>query len=118
MALSFHACKKNFFDQRIGIAYNANANDYNDNIYSTSQWEKLEIAGSIFLPVTGYRIGKEWKEKGVNSYCSSSYKGNRDADDYKSNYNFSWASQFSLNSGEGTGPCKTGRPVRLVQDVK
>lgn len=37
-----------------GIAITTNVQDYTINIYSPKQWEKLELAGAIFLPAAGY----------------------------------------------------------------
>lgn len=38
-------------------AFNAALTSYNNNTFTTAQWGKLEAAGAIFLPTTGYRSG-------------------------------------------------------------
>lgn len=38
-------------------AFNASLTSYSDNSFTVAQWEKLELAGAIFLPTTGYRSG-------------------------------------------------------------
>ena len=32
-------------------------NNYTANVYTSSQWEKLEAAGAVFLPAAGFRYG-------------------------------------------------------------
>ena len=38
-----------------------NGGAYTDNIYSVEDWEKMELAGAVFLPAGGQRIVKSGK---------------------------------------------------------
>lgn len=36
---------------------NSNADNFSHNTYTAEQWSKMEQAGAVFLPISGYRIG-------------------------------------------------------------
>jgi len=55
-----------------GVSFTATFSDYSTNNYSALDWDKLEAAGAIFLPVTGYRSGTEVKNLSNGYYWSSS----------------------------------------------
>ncbi len=40
-----------------GLSFTATPYNYTTNIYTASQWEKLEAAGAVFLPAAGFRYG-------------------------------------------------------------
>lgn len=40
-----------------GGYFQSGANDWDNNIYSISQWQDMENAGAVFLPAGGYRNG-------------------------------------------------------------
>ena len=92
------------------------ADDYSEEAYATyqtfdlAQWQKLEAAGAVFLPASGYRygsyvnnvqdIGKYWSatpDNSDNAYFTIFYSDNANANYYSDRY--------------------YGYAVRLVQDV-
>ncbi|MCQ2340584.1 MAG: hypothetical protein MJZ79_07415 [Paludibacteraceae bacterium] len=57
-----------------GLSFNALL-DFNENIYTPEQWEKMEAAGACFLPAAGYRNSTNvFKVQEYGSYWSSSHK--------------------------------------------
>lgn len=38
-----------------GLTWNSSMNSYSNNTYTLEQWDKMEMAGAIFLPAAGYR---------------------------------------------------------------
>ena len=60
-----------------GLDFKPSVFDYTTNAYETSQWELMENAGAVFLPLTGYRDGKNILSLTGTSkygeYWSSSY---------------------------------------------
>lgn len=42
-----------------GCTFNPGEAGYDRNVYDEAQWIKMELAGAIFLPQTGYRMGNE-----------------------------------------------------------
>lgn len=55
-----------------GVSFTATFSSYSTNNYSASDWDKLETAGAIFLPVTGYRSGTEINASANGYYWSAS----------------------------------------------
>lgn len=55
-----------------GISFTATFSNYSTNNYSVSDWDKLEAAGAIFLPATGYRSGTAVSNLTYGYYWSSS----------------------------------------------
>ncbi len=41
-----------------GCSFNSGLNGWNNNNYSIEQWEQMELAGAVFLPAAGYRLGE------------------------------------------------------------
>jgi hypothetical protein len=41
------------------------SNGFATNVYSRSQWEKMERAGALFLPAAGYRNGISFNDSGI-----------------------------------------------------
>ena len=62
-----------------GLSFTPHAANHNYNVYSVSQWQQMEAAGAVFLPVTGSRqaniyfaIGKQGSITiGLGDYWSS-----------------------------------------------
>ena len=92
---------------------NTNQNDasYSSNTISTSQWNKLENAGAVFLPAAGDRLGTSVYDVGSGGlYWSSSYY----------NANSAYGVGFydsSLYTDEGGGRY-FGQSVRLVRSAR
>ena len=97
-----------------GVAFTANAADYETNNFDAAQWTLLENSGAVFFPTAGSRYFEESTIRfnvGSESYWSSSH----------------WASS-SYDSNESAGTAyfggfwtsasyrRTGLPVRLVQN--
>ena len=43
-----------------GLSFTPHAANHNYNVYTVSQWEQMEAAGAVFLPVTGSRQGNSY----------------------------------------------------------
>ncbi len=93
-----------------GITFTSGNMAYSVNTFALAEWQKLEIAGAVFLPASGYRSGST--VAGVQTqghYWSATPNG--------SNY----ACALGVSSGgAGTydaGERKDWRAVRLVQDL-
>ena len=52
--------------------YNSKGNNFSHNTYTTEQWSKMEQAGAVFLPASGYRWGADVYEVGYLGYYWSS----------------------------------------------
>ena len=82
------------------------------NVYDLDQWNKMEKAGAVFLPVAGYRWGMETYYEGEGGYywtSTTSFPTSPDA-------NYLCFSDSYL--GLGGGPRAMGCSVRLVQDKR
>lgn len=44
---------------------------YTTNTYTTETWERMEVAGAVFLPTTGNREGTAYNENGEGDYWTS-----------------------------------------------
>ena len=81
------------------------------NIYSASEWSKLESNGAVFLPAAGGRYGADVNSVGLcGNYFSSS-------GDYKTLVPSLYFSR-SNKALDGVTSRQMGQSVRLVQDVK
>ena len=85
---------------------------YDDNVYTTSQWNQMEAAGAIFLPAAGDREGDAVYNVGYNgNYWSSSHDS--ETEDY---------SMRGVHFHDGAIFCpagdspRIGYSVRLVKD--
>ncbi len=88
---------------------------YATNVYSTTQWEKMEKAGAIFLPAGGYRyyngnkhvytdnVGHYWTSTPTNDIFYRAYELNFTA--------------YSVDA-EDMGTRYFGYSVRLVKDIR
>ena len=54
-----------------GLSFIPGTSGYETNVYSASQWEQMEAAGAIFLPVAGYRQSTAMFDLDAFGYCWS-----------------------------------------------
>ncbi len=84
--------------------------NYADNIYTVTQWEKMEAAGAVFLPVIIRLVGRQeggyWSSSYVPAYGENTYEGKTGV--YIQSYG------ITFNIPMIGGP----EYVRLVRDVK
>ncbi len=95
-----------------GFADSSGVEDYATyQAFSLADWQKLEAAGAVFLPASGYRGGS-------NMVYVQDYGGCWSATAYDSYYAYDlyFRSDDAGTSYYGDRNC--GRAVRLVQDVK
>ena len=79
--------------------------------FTAEQWSKLEAAGAVFLPASGYRGGSTVRHVQVyGSYWSATEYDRYGA--YLLAFDSDGASMYSLIGG-----CLLGRSVRLVKDL-
>ncbi len=102
---------------------NSSLADYTSNNINTTGWAKLEAAGCVFLPSTGYRKGTSVNEVGsygrywsTNVNHSTQYSIN-----YKANCLGFTSESLSTSAGSNGLPAGSnhnlGQSVRLVKDV-
>ena len=79
------------------------------NVYSYSEWAKMEAAGAVFLPAACSRVGTSVYNFGSGFYWSSSYR----------NANSSWRLNFQSNKVilDNSGNRPIGFSVRLVTNA-
>lgn len=94
----------------------ASSNDWTLNNYTLLQWEKMEVAGAIFLPASGYRIGLNVPDVGIDGmyWSTTPFLGTI-------GYEHGRAAHFLLIYGNSVGPNTIGygrsygfsvRPIR------
>lgn len=98
-----------------GLTFNIEANDWNANSYTTTQWQKMSANGAVFLPAAGY-----FSNSSINP-------GSRHATGQAGYYWFSGSSSAAANGyyfSIGLGKCGTGDwykefkcSVRLVREL-
>lgn len=86
------------------LIFNANMSNWNANVYSSSDWQKMQTAGAIFFPATGYRNGTTIDE------CQT------DGHIWTNGTYHAWFNQTSMYPQ--SRDLYSGRSVRLVQDVE
>ena len=93
-----------------GLTFISGVNgDFAQNIYSSSEWSKMEANGAVFLPAAGRRNGASVSSVGsYGGYWSSSFGGSRTA---------SGLCFYSYDVEDGYNR-NFGLSVRLVQDVE
>lgn len=98
-----------------GLTFTSGKNgNYTQNLYSSSEWSKMEANGAVFFPAAGVRDGTYIDYIGYNGYgryWSSSANGN---------YHAYYLSFFSNYVGTGTNGYyqrSHGLSVRLVRDL-
>ena len=99
-----------------GLSFSGNTfSPSTTNIYNAANWAKMEVAGAVFLPVTGYREKKDQKNPTIGYY----WTGTQDIADNPDFY----AKYLFLASNAGNPSLKitylhNGLAVRLVRDVQ
>ncbi len=92
----------------------AATSNFTHNIFSSAEWQVLEKAGAVFLPVTGCRWGVEVRPSDTQWYCNYWSSTLFSAEGYPASY---WA-QFSWSTMSiGYSDNAIGAAVRLVRDV-
>ena len=82
---------------------------FDSNVYSFDDWNKMELAGCVFLPAAGYRTATTMTNVGSEcDYWSNAKDGDKNA--YRMSFT---ASKLTLNSYNR----HMGRSVRLVRTV-
>lgn len=61
------------WEQPQSSSFSATISNFTDNSYSISQWETMEGAGAVFLPISGAYYQQDLMESSVGIYWSSSY---------------------------------------------
>ena len=92
------------------ITFTNGMNGFSNNTYTTSDWEKMEANGAVFLPTAGYRYGSVVDAVGSRGYywSSSAYS------DYSTFYLY-FSSDYAYMRSDLRND---GLSVRLVRDVK
>ena len=54
------------------------ASDWSHNSYTLAQWEQMELAGAVFLPAAGYRLGTDVGDMGSSGLYWSSTPNDED----------------------------------------
>ena len=98
---------------------NDNANNFSHNTYTSEQWSKMEQAGAVFLPASGFTPGKETETVGWDSndhgYYWSSCKGRGVYEkDYAYSMRFTWEELYPKDYWHPRSYCLS---VRLVKDL-
>ena len=113
--LTFNASTEKGMDPNY---YNSNRDNYEHNSYTETEWKKMEKAGAVFLPGTGYRgTNPDGNIVFVKSTIGSEYHdGNYWASTYR------WYMRFDESSltifDDPSRDRRYGRAVRLVKDIK
>lgn len=85
-------------------------NHFKENIYTRDEWEKLEAAGAVYLPIAGGRYETTVGEIGNQGiYWSATPVGTLEAATFTANMKMVWITKNNRFFGYS---------VRLVQDVK
>ena len=104
------------------LTFNANEDNsnakYSDNVYSGEQWQKMETAGAVFLPVGGSRIGTAIHNKLTDKRGFYWVAPNQaDEESSKGVYMFAFWEGYKYRVDKDSHP-ESGLSVRLVYDVK
>ncbi|MBR5167912.1 MAG: leucine-rich repeat protein [Salinivirgaceae bacterium] len=97
----------------VGTAFTSGFPDQTP-IYTVADWEKMEAAGAVFLPVAGYRDGTATRNANSTGYYWSSTLLNNNG---RANY-FVFGYSSQLFSPASFSTINTGASVRLVHDVQ
>jgi uncharacterized protein (TIGR02145 family) len=94
----------------VNALVNINTTDANftNNSYTTEQWMKLELAGAIFLPAAGYRMGTNITDAGEYGNYWASTSSNEEKAGFMLFFN------GNVATSDYTRKC--GHSVRLVKD--
>lgn len=100
------------FKQPSGLEWQADAANYDINIYPLNQWIKMEQAGAVFLPAAGMRYGKECDYGNVRGFYWSSSPTKYDDTEANGPY-FDDKEKIDWYAY----PRRFGQSVRLVQEL-
>ena len=95
---------------------------YQTNTYSETQWEAMEEAGAVFLPMTGYMLGTDYYPLG-DAYLGSYWTSTTVTNEYSNTINFSQNAttqngSITIGSSYYYGNHDRRNAVRLVRDVE
>lgn len=102
-----------------GLTFTPKGSSYDSNKYNTTQWQKMENAGAVFLPAAGWRVIDEvrttWSSGGIG--LRGCYHGATIVDPSASTKKNYFLTFYSDKFGMGGNARECGLSVRLVQDV-
>lgn len=103
------------------LSFTSGTKEWEDNVYSTAEWQELEYEGAVFLPAAGSRA-RSYGGDGFYVDDVQSYGFYWSATEYNSNYNSNYAYYLIFGSDEETGMSyfdrDSGHSVRLVKDLQ
>ena len=117
--VSFVASTTNGLSWQGGYYYNSNGTNYGDNTYTSEQWSKMEQAGAVFLPASGFRWGTDVDYVGYYGYYWSSAGDDEDYA-YRVSFNSSglYPQSYSIrNYGQAVRLAKTFVPTFQILAV-
>lgn len=99
----------------LNVKFVPGATDPTTNTYTLQQWNIMEEAGAVFLPMFGYRLGTTWTNDGLGHYWASSTPRWNGEEEHQT------AVQIVLG-GETPqvtrAPFSQGNAVRLIENKK
>lgn len=109
-----------------GFTAGNTSDGYACQVYTSTEWEAMQAAGAVFLPVTGWRLGNNYRHRlgGVTAnadeekegiYWSSSVNENEDCIGYIVHFSKSSRTYSIRENGSGFN---SGLAVRLCMDVR
>ena len=97
------------------FSFAADWHNYDHNVYSASEWKKMEARGAVFLPAGGWRFGKEMtRVNEYGGYWTSTGTDNNSDDPQAFGFYFDGDDDGIYNNY--TFPRRFCMTVRLVQD--
>ncbi len=95
-----------------GCTFHPGYNDWGSNVYTETQWQKMESAGAVFLPAAGYRWSTDVAQVGMEGcyWTSTPHVDEGYAYYVYFRYDYMYPSSYNLNF--------FGWSVRLVKDKK
>ena len=91
-------------------------NGFNDNVYNIDDWEKMESAGCVFLPITGgYRWGNQVESGSYAGYEGYYWSSTPESSEEAYEFHFNWATIYPALDDYYRN---MGLSVRLVHDVE
>lgn len=84
------------------------------NVYNTTQWNQMEVAGAVFLPTAGCRVGLDVDNEDISGYYWSSSNFN----EYPAHHARYLGFHSNSLPGVPTNHRNYGYSVRLVQDYQ
>lgn len=100
------------YDEEFGIEIDRSFNNYSDNELTTEQLNTLTMAGAVFLPAAGKRVGATVSEDGSKGYYWTDQEGVSSNAGKNLYFSFSPSDSPIVNTGYNAS---TGLSVRLVK---